>query len=211
VDRQFRAEGGASWFDDLSVSVEGASDPVESGQSKDLPPKWSNLMKPSGEGQDRLPSPAGDGKNLLPDGNLESGNIGQPEDWSRLENQWGETKWAVTPQKIHVLSIANTLDARVGWRSAPVNVSGGMEMNLSLQLMMNYSSNVRMGLDWLDADHNSLGVTLSGNLEGNGTWREFWMSAPAPAPARFVRVLVTQDKSSGTSLFTSFVLTAKTP
>jgi hypothetical protein len=86
-----------------------------------------------------------------------------------------------------------------------------MEMTLALKLVMSHSSQVRMGLEWLDAGRNSLGVTLSGHLDADEAWQTNWMSAQAPAEARFVRVLVMQDKSSGVSRFTDFVLTARPP
>ncbi len=210
VDRRFAAEGGMSWFDDLSVSVKGGHASAAAELPKDIPPDWNVELKPTGQGRDSLPGQAGDGENLLRNGKLQTGKGGLPEGWAPLENGWGKTEWSVAPAgQGRALSIADTLDPHAGWRSAPAAIPGGMEMTLALKLMMSHSSQVRMGLEWLDAERNSLGVTLSGRLDADETWQTNWMSAQPPAEARFVRVLVTQDKSSGVSRFTDFALTAR--
>lgn len=211
VGRRFQTEedGGVSWFDDLSVSVKSEQVSFESEKSERMSPNWSIVLNPSREG--RGPSPAGNGKNLLSNGKVTAGKEGSPEGWSRLENEWGKTEWEIVTDKVRGLSIADTLDSNVGWRSDPVAVSGGAQMILSLQLMMKHSSHVRMGLDWLDSNQDSLGVVLSSDLAGNEKWQAIWMEAQAPADACFVQALVTQDKSSGISLFTDFALTTQSP
>lgn len=215
VGRRFGTDDGVCWFDQLSASVKDSNGQNSAQAPKSMipnnaAPNWANVMIPSREGREMLLA-TGAG-NLLANGNLESGNDAQPVGWSRLEEQLGDGRWEPRRDKIRSLSITDTLAASVGWRSDPVLLSDLKEVTLAMRVMLKRAYHVRIGLEWLDTANDSLGVTLSREMDGDDTaWQWSWLTALVPAQARYARVVVVQNRSSGTSFLGDFSLTAAMP
>jgi len=139
-----------------------------------------------------------------------SGLPGTPDQWFEIGEADAALEWSekAAYSGAHALAICDSHGEKAGWMSAPFPISGGVSYRISMRLQLENAYNIRVAMEWIDAGNNGIAMTVSPTVGGSMEWRKITMEANAPKNAKMARLIVTQSRSSGSSIFDDFSVEA---